>query len=548
MNAMRLFLSLLSLALSGMAAAQCLSGDCVDGRGEYRFPSGARYVGEFREGAMHGTGTCYYPDGSVYVGQWADRYPHGYGIKRWPDGLEWKGQWIKGQPVDARGQLIPDLHAYAKSHPATSGCLSGDCIDGIGDFLYPDGRHYRGSFRAGLPDGQGEMVWPDSGKYVGRFEAGKPHGPGTFYRQDGQVQEGLWRQGHWVGPAPDAPAIGCLEGDCQNGYGRCIFEETGARYEGTFLNGLPHGQGIMYFPEGDWYEGAFAEGVFEGTGTYHATDGSVLHGTWKDGAFVAEQEPTLAPAMPSEGAAVPSSSPGNIWAIVIGISWYEHMQALRYTDDDAWRFWGFLLSPAGGAVPEDHIRLLIDENATRDSILHTLEEVVSRVDSNDYFVLFYSGHGINGAFLPSDYDGTGHVLSHDELREWLERCPARFKLVLADACHAGSYSDLAAKGVNDIASSLQMALRDASPGTAIILSSRAEELSLESDKLKQGVFSHFLLRGLKGEADTDGDGIVVVQELFDYVQQQVQRYTDGRQRPAIFGNFDPKMPVSVVRR
>ncbi len=95
---MRLFLLLLALAFTGMAAAQCLSGDCVDGRGEYLFPSGARYVGEFREGAMHGTGTCYYPDGSVYVGQWADKYPHGYGIKRWADGTEWKGQWIKGQP------------------------------------------------------------------------------------------------------------------------------------------------------------------------------------------------------------------------------------------------------------------------------------------------------------------------------------------------------------------------------------------------------------------------------------------------------------------
>lgn len=458
MTKLELFPLVLLTAAARLLAAQCLSGDCLDGRGTYLFPSGARYVGEFRNGMMHGMGTCYYPDSSIYIGQWVEKYPHGYGIKRWPDGVEWKGQWVQGQPVDVRGALIPDLYAYAKSHPVAGGCLEGDCLDG---------------------------------------------------------------------------------------WGKYIFRETGARYEGYFRQGLPHGQGIMYFPEGDWYEGAFVNGVFEGQGTYYGTDGSVQHGMWREGTFVAERPAPQTATTPSRR--VPA---GQTWAVIIGISWYQHMQPLHYTDDDAYRFWGFLLSPAGGAIPESRMRLLIDEAATREAILTTIEEVIEQVDTNDYFVLFYSGHGINGAFLPSDYDGTGHVLSHDELRELLARCPARHKLVLADACHAGSYTDeLTAKGLDDeLKAAFKKALEKVGPGTAIILSSRAEEISLESDRLRQGVFSHFLLRGLKGEADTDHDGIVAIEELFDYVQSNVQRYTHGKQTPALFGRFDPDMPVSIVRR
>ena len=79
------------------------------------------------------------------------------------------------------------------------------------------------------------------------------------------------------------------------------------------------------------------------------------------------------------------------------------------------------------------------------------------------------------------------------------------------------------------------------------MSSKSDETSLESSGLRQGVFSHFLIRGLKGEADIDNNKIVSVQELFDFVDENVRAYTMNRQSPVIKGDYDGKMTVSVVR-
>ena len=83
--------------------------------------------------------------------------------------------------------------------------------------------------------------------------------------------------------------------------------------------------------------------------------------------------------------------------------------------------------------------------------------------------------------------------------------------------------------------------------TALILSSKSEEISLESSGLRQGVFSHFLIRGLEGEADRNFDKIINVSELFDFIYINVKSYTADRQSPVIKGTFDRQMSVSVVR-
>ena len=108
--------------------------------------------------------------------------------------------------------------------------------------------------------------------------------------------------------------------------------------------------------------------------------------------------------------------------------------------------------------------------------------------------------------------------------------------------------DAAVKGsVENALNSYYKSLAQAQAGTALIMSSKSDETSLESSGLRQGVFSHFLIRGLKGEADVDGNQIVSVQELYDYIGENVRTYTGMRQSPVIKGDYDGKMTVSVIR-
>jgi len=90
-------------------------------------------------------------------------------------------------------------------------------------------------------------------------------------------------------------------------------------------------------------------------------------------------------------------------------------------------------------------------------------------------------------------------------------------------------------------------LAQAEAGTALIMSSKSDETSLESSGLRQGVFSHFLIRGLKGEADGNGNKIVSVGELFTFIYDNVRDYTGLRQSPLIKGDYDEEMTVGVIR-
>jgi uncharacterized caspase-like protein len=74
-----------------------------------------------------------------------------------------------------------------------------------------------------------------------------------------------------------------------------------------------------------------------------------------------------------------------------------------------------------------------------------------------------------------------------------------------------------------------------------------DEVSFETRGVRQDVFGHYLLRGLKGEGDNNKDKVVSVVELFDYVDSNVKNFTRGKQNPVISGNYDETLSIAVVR-
>lgn len=545
------------LLVSCQLDAQCVSGDCKNGKGIYLFPSGAKYIGNFKKGECDGIGVCYYTDGSKYQGMWVARYPEGHGIKTYPDGTVRNGYWKKGKPVDENGQVVEEIIVKKESKndgtDIQSGCLTGNCKNGEGVLAYVDGSKYEGQFINGKINGTGTWYYPNNDKYVGNFKDNQFEGKGILYKTDGTQLKGVWQAGEYKGePVVVAAKTGCISGNCQTGQGTYVYKDNTAKYIGSFVNGKSEGKGTIEYSNGDSYTGDWKDGKYYGNGVLTQQNGIKVEGQWHAGEFQAipvdnvavNHDANTVPQTPKNAIPVRRMK---IWALIVGVAQYSHMPVLRYPDDDAYRMYAFLKSPEGGGLPDQQVKVLIDEDATKQKIKVNMKELFSQAGPDDVVLFYFAGHGLKGSFLPVDFDGFNFKLSHEEINAIMEESNARFRLTVADACHSGSaVADFG--GDKDLMmNSLYTNFNSKNQEQAILMSSKSEETSLESQGLRQGVFSHFLIRGLKGEADKNKDNIVTIKELYDFIYDNVKEYTGDKQTPVIKGNYEENMPVAVLK-
>jgi hypothetical protein len=258
--------------------------------------------------------------------------------------------------------------------------------------------------------------------------------------------------------------------------------------------------------------------------------------------------------------------PGQRWAVIIGVSAYEdsRIPSLRYATRDAQVFYDWLVSPGGGRYAPAKVKMLLDKNATNEKIKDALFNWLKQAIEEDVVVIYFAGHGSpespdsaqNLYLLPynAKYDNiavTGFPMWDIEtaLKRFIK---ARRVVIIADACHAagvGQAFDVAVRAdrglqVNQINSGLQN-LTEIGEGICVISASRDKEFSQEGKEWGggHGVFSYYLLEGLKGAADFDKSGSVSVGEITVYVSQQVRRATRNAQNPIVAGRFDPSLVI-----
>jgi hypothetical protein len=539
-----LALGLVLLALAPFSAsAQCLKNDCIDGYGEYRFPDRTIFYGEFKGGRIaDGVGTLIFPDGGKYLGNFKQQVRQGTGRLITAQGDEYLGNFHQNRKHGQGTMRYANGNIY-------EGNWNADEPEGVGEMRFANGDRYVGEFRAGEFFGNGRYFYVDGSRYEGGWKNNAQHGKGVLILPNDQQLAGQWLDGQFqmdwrslavedTGDLPD-----CTTQDCRNGQGRFVYSD-GTKYVGAFVEGQPLGQGSAFYPNGDRYDGNWSAHRPNGLGVRYYADGRIVGAVWRNG----KPERILFEntGKPATDIQVDRDPRIKIWAVIVGAARYRAMPSLRYTDDDAYQVYAFLKSPEGGALPDEQVRLLIDEDATHRNIIQAMRQTFLRADENDVVLFYFSGHGLQGAFLPVDYDGIDNRLEHYQIRDALIATRAKHKLVLADACHSGSLLE-ARVPVHETLKRYYEAFDQSAGGTALLLSSKSEEYSLEDGGLRSGIFSHYLIRGLKGEADMDGDKLVTIVELFGFVHEQVRRYTGNIQTPTLTGDFDPRMPVGVIR-
>lgn len=270
-----------------------------------------------------------------------------------------------------------------------------------------------------------------------------------------------------------------------------------------------------------------------------------------------EQDGPKSVRLPSQKPAAVSSEAGSgdLYALVVGISTYRHnkIPKLKLADKDARDFAAFLKTQ-DKLFRNIDISLLVNEEATEREIRKYLDYKLSRATRDDTVMVFFSGHGATDPRMPGDsffvaYDAEPDFLASTAVNlsqsKFLKRLAAKRAVLFADTCHAGGFSDVGTKTIESPTAALAKQIKE-SEGKVLLASSRDDEVSVEKPELPNGVFTHYLLQGLKGEA-AGKDGIVTLNDLYNYVHKKTVQETGGIQHPRMVGDLEGPFPLALTR-
>jgi len=192
-----------------------------------------------------------------------------------------------------------------------------------------------------------------------------------------------------------------------------------------------------------------------------------------------------------------------------------------------------VFSEMGGITNEDSTLLI--EPSVREINRHidAMHEQVLRARGNNRrteIIFYYSGH--------SDEEGlllNREMYSYRDLRNRISSIPADMRIVVLDSCASGAFTRL--KGGERTLPFLADSSFSAE-GHAFLTSSSANEASQESDRISASFFTHSLVAGLRGAADSVGDGRVTLNELYRYAYTETLARTESSLYGAQHPNYD----------
>ena len=237
----------------------------------------------------------------------------------------------------------------------------------------------------------------------------------------------------------------------------------------------------------------------------------------------------------------PKPQPAKLWILLVGVNQYRdpNLSSLQYSALDCQGL-GEALKEATASFANKEVIIHHDFVSLRPQLAEvqaSIQHIIFSARKDDTILFYFSGHGIletntqQVALCLADTDTeelltTGLPLNN--LLKQLTNCAASQQLVWLDACHSGGMTLQGTASLAEPSSQLVEVLRHKaaeSKGFYALLSCDRTQQSWEFPELGHGVFTYYLMRGLRGEA-ADDRGEVEADALYQYVYYQTLHYID----------------------
>ncbi len=156
---------------------------------------------------------------------------------------------------------------------------------------------------------------------------------------------------------------------------------------------------------------------------------------------------------------------------------------------------------------------------------------------DDLLLLYFSGHGVRDDqgrlyLAMTDTDSSmldGTAVPSDFVTRQMDNSRSKRQVLILDCCNSGAFA-VGTKAAIGASMGTASAFEGAGYGRIVLTATDATQFAWEGDKVigegtTNSLFTHFLVKGLEGEADTNGDGTITVDELYDYAYSEIVKRT-----------------------
>ena len=243
-------------------------------------------------------------------------------------------------------------------------------------------------------------------------------------------------------------------------------------------------------------------------------------------------------------------------AVVFGIERYKNVPGVSFAKRDALWTKKYFENVLG--IPSNRIYYKTDSDVGQAEFSKVFSKdgwIDKRIKNNETNVfIYYAGHGApdlkkNKAYL-IPYDGDPNYASQtgyemDKLYAELGNMQAKSVTVFLDACFSGANRDneMLLAGARPVFIEVKSGI----PGNVTVFSAAGgKEISSAWPEKKHGLFSYYLMKGMRGDADANRDKKITVGELGDYIRENVSDMAgmlDREQTPGLQTMYPDKVLI-----